>query len=167
MIFSFTKSVRFTFSLSISNLPVIILTAKADAVDIVKGFNLGADDYVTKPYNFEELLARIRARLKNTSSDSLLKVADLELDAQTFEVRRAGKKIELTPKEFKLLEYLMANSGHVLSRDMILSRVWLYSPDIESRAVDVYIGYLRDKIDKQSAKKLIKSVRGFGYMLKG
>lgn len=151
---------------SYPDLPVVILTARDRESDVIAGFKLGADDYVTKPYNAEELLARIRARLKHTASTKL-RVADLEFDTKKFEVRRAGRKINLTPKEFKLLEYLVANRGQVLSREMILSRVWLYSPDMETRAVDVYIGYLRKKIDSAFDKKLIISVRGFGYMIKG
>lgn len=148
------------------DLPIIILTARNASSDIVKGFNLGADDYITKPYNAEELLARIKARLKHAQTSSKLKVADLELNIKMFEVKRAGKVIKLTPKEFKLLEYLMVNKGRVLSRDMILSRIWLYSPDMETRAVDVYIGYLRKKVDSSFKQKLIHSVRGFGYMIK-
>lgn len=148
------------------DLPIIILTARNASSDIVKGFNLGADDYITKPYNTEELLARVKARLKHAQISSKLKVNDLELNVKTFEVKRDDKKIKLTPKEFKLLEYLMVNKGRVLSRDMILSRIWLYSPDMETRAVDVYIGYLRKKVDNGFKKKLIQSVRGFGYMIK-
>jgi two-component system response regulator MprA len=148
------------------NLPIIILTAKGSSRDVVSGFELGADDYIAKPYNAEELLSRIKVRLKTVTADHVLRVADLELDQRSFEVKRAGKKITLTPKEFNLLEYLMKNPGHVLSRDMILAKVWQYSFDIESRAVDVYVGYLRKKIDSGFPKKLIKSVRGFGYTLK-
>ncbi|HSX18978.1 MAG TPA: response regulator transcription factor [Candidatus Saccharimonadales bacterium] len=149
-------------------LPVIILTARGTSSDIVAGFDLGADDYVPKPYSADELLSRVKARLKQSQTSSAkLKIADLELETKTFEVRRGGKKIDLTPKEFKLLEYLMLNQGQVLSREMILSRIWMYSPDMESRAVDVYVGYLRKKIDSKFKKKLINSVRGFGYTLKG
>lgn len=149
------------------DLPIIILTARDTTSDIVSGLNLGADDYMTKPFVSDELLARIKARLRKTDGqDSKLGVSDLELDNQTIEVRRAGKQITLTPREFKLLHYLMSNKGRILTRDMILDRVWAYSPDIESRAVDVYIGYLRKKIDNGFAKKLLHSVRGFGYMIK-
>lgn len=146
---------------------VIILTAKDGALEIVHGLNLGADDYMTKPFLADELLARIRARLRNKDgSSSKLKVADLELDGETFEVRRDGKLIQLTPQEFKLLQYLMSNKGRILTREMILNRVWLHSPDIETRVVDVYMGYLRKKIDLKVGRKLIHSVRGFGYMIK-
>lgn len=148
------------------DLPVILLTARGTSADIVEGFKLGADDYVAKPYNIDELLARIGARLSNGPTSSKLVVGDLELNDKTFEVKRAGKKIKLTPKEFKLLEYLMTNQGQVLTRDMILSRVWMYSPDMQSRAVDVYIGYLKKKVDGGFGKKLIQSVRGYGYMIK-
>lgn len=149
------------------DLPILILTAKDSTSDIVAGLNLGADDYMTKPFVAEEFLARIKARLRPLGSDEAkLVVGDLELDPKTLEVKRAGKIVTLTPQEFKLLHYLMSNSGRVLTREMILNRVWLYSPDIESRVVDIYIGYLRKKIDAKSVKKLIKSVRGFGYMIK-
>jgi DNA-binding response OmpR family regulator len=129
---------------------------------------LGADDYVTKPFVADELLARITARLRNQSSvkDNKLVVGDLVLDNKTFEVQRGETSIQLTPQEFKLLEYLMNNKGRILTREMILNRVWLYSPDIETRVVDVYMGYLRKKIDQDFDKKLLHSVRGFGYMIK-
>ncbi len=149
------------------DIPVVILTAKDTVSDIVHGLNLGADDYMTKPFEADELLARIRARLRNHEGRrSKMKIADLELDNKTFEVKRGGKIIELTPQEFKLLQYLMNNKGRVLTRDMILNRIWLYSPDIETRVVDVYIGYLRKKIDGKFKKKLLYSIRGFGYMIK-
>lgn len=150
------------------NLPVVILTAKDTVADVVAGLNLGADDYVTKPFVADELLARITARLRNqnTSKDNKLTVGDLELDNKTFEVTRKGNPIQLTPQEFKLLEYLMNNKGRILTREMILNRVWLYSPDIETRVVDVYMGYLRKKVDQDFEKKLLHSVRGFGYMIK-
>lgn len=148
-------------------LPIIILTAKDTTSDIVEGLNLGADDYMTKPFVADELLARIKARLRgNEDNTGKLTVGDLELDNKSFEVKRAGKLVHLTPQEFKLLEYLMNNKGRILTREMILNRVWLYSPDIETRVVDVYMGYLRKKIDDDHKEKLLKSVRGFGYMIK-
>lgn len=149
------------------NMPIIILSAKSTTSDIVSGLNLGADNYIAKPFMIEELLARIKAQFKTMGNDIIkLKVADLELDNDSKEVRRAGKLIQLTPKEFELLYHLMSNVGRVLSRETILNKVWLYSPDIESRVVDVYIGYLRRKIDHRQKKKLIVSIRGFGYSIK-
>jgi len=149
------------------DLPVIILTAKDSINDIVNGLNLGADDYMTKPFVADELLARIKARLRTKGpSDSKLVVGDLELDNQSLEVKRGETLIQLTPQEFKLLQYLMSNKGRILTREMILNRVWLYSPEIETRVVDVYMGYLRKKIDSEYEKKLLHSVRGFGYMVK-
>src|SRR5260221_7439138 len=129
-------------------LPVIILTAKDSITDVVQGLNLGADDYITKPFVADELLARIKARFRNkTNNQTKLEVASLELDNKTFEVKRDNKPIQLTPQEFKLLQYLMTNKGRILTREMILNRVWMYSPDIETRVVDVYMGYLRKKVD--------------------
>lgn len=146
---------------------ILMLTARDKTSDIVTGLNLGADDYVTKPFKAEELLARIKARLRNGGEgEHNLVVGDLEFNKKTLEVTRNGKLIKLTPKELKLLEYLMVNKGRVLTREMILNRVWLYSPDIETRAVDVYIGYLRKKVDAEYKKKLIRSVPGYGYMIK-
>jgi len=148
-------------------LPVVILTAKDSVSDIVAGLNLGADDYMTKPFVADELLARIKARLRSKDdSETKLKVADLVLDNKTLEVKRGEKLVKLTPQEFKLLQYLMHNKGRVLTREMILNRIWLSSPDIETRVVDVYMGYLRKKIDADMEKKLIQSVRGFGYTIK-
>lgn len=148
-------------------IPIVILTARDSVNDVVQGLNLGADDYMTKPFAGEELVARIKARLRSKSGlDAKLKINDLEVDTKTLEVKRAGKEIKLTPKEFKLLEYLMSNAGQILTREMILNRIWLYSPDIETRVVDVYMGYLRKKIDSDFDKKLIHSVRGFGYTIK-
>lgn len=149
-------------------LPVIILTAKDSVSDKVQGLNIGADDYMTKPFSADELLARVKARLRQRSPSSpILQVEDLELNSETFEVKRSGNAILLTPQEFKLLEYLMQNKYRILTREMILSRVWAYSQEIETRVVDVYMGYLRKKIDKGFSKKLIQTVRGFGYMVKG
>jgi DNA-binding response OmpR family regulator len=149
------------------SLPVIILTAKDSISDIVQGLNLGADDYMTKPFVADEFLARIKARLRRTEgSDEILTIADLSLNSKTLEVTRGGKQIQLTPQEFKLLAYLMHNKGRILTREMILNRIWLYSSDVETRVVDVYMGYLRKKIDSDHKKKLLHSVRGFGYVVK-
>jgi len=147
------------------DLPIVILTAKDDVTEVIKGLNLGADDYITKPFVADELLARIRARLRH-GEEVKLQVGDLELNNKTFEVKRAGKLIQLSPHEFKLLQYLISNKARVLTREMILNRVWLYSYEVDTRVVDVYIGYLRKKIDSEYKKKLIHSVRGFGYMIK-
>lgn len=147
-------------------LPVMILTAKNEVGDIVKGFNLGADDYITKPFELDVLIARIKARLRHFGDNNRLTVDDLELDAKSFEVKRESRMITLSQKEFQLLEYLMANKGRVLTRDMILQRIWLSSDYIEPRVVDVYIGYLRKKIDLDHPKKLIRTMRGFGYTIR-
>lgn len=150
------------------DLPILILTAKDAVTDIVHGLSMGADDYMTKPFVADEFLARIKARLRKSGegTNGKLMVADLELDNNTLEVKRGTNLIQLTPQEFKLLQYLMNNKGRVLTREMILNRVWLYAPDVETRVVDVYMGYLRKKIDNRFVKKLLHSVRGFGYMIK-
>ncbi len=147
-------------------LPVIILTAKNKSVDVLGGFSLGADDYISKPFELEELMVRIRARIKKEYPSARLEVGDLTLDTQKMLVTRGGKEIILTPHEFKLLEFLLMNKGKVLTRDMILNRVWEYSYDVDTRVVDVYVGYLRKKIDFGYTKKLISSMRGFGYVIK-
>ncbi len=150
------------------SLPVIILSAKDAVSDKVKSLNIGADDYVSKPFDLAELLARIQARLRATgvNNEKTLRVGDLILDPKTLEVKRGSQEVQLTPQEFKLLQYLMLNPGIVLTREMILNRIWLYSPDVETRVVDVYMGYLRKKIDSGSNKKLLHSLRGFGYTIK-
>jgi DNA-binding response OmpR family regulator len=148
------------------SLPIIILTARDSSASVIQGFNLGADDYITKPFIADELLARIHARLKNQNGEATLAVDDLILNRSTLDVTRSEKPIHLTPKEFKLLEYLMTNKGRILTREMILNRVWLYAPNVETRVVDVYIGYLKKKVDEGAKNPLIKSVRGFGYTIK-
>lgn len=149
------------------NIAIIILTAKDTTADIVEGLDLGADDYITKPFTTEELLARVKARLRSKGTiDNTLKVGDLELNTTTFHVARNGNEVKLTPQEFKLLSYLMANKNQVLTREMILNRIWEHSQDVETRVVDVYIGYLRKKIDTSGYKKLIHSLRGFGYVMR-
>lgn len=148
------------------DLPVIILTAKNTTDDLVHSLGLGADDYVAKPFDIDELLARLKARLRGNQTQKVLQVADLELNSEKIEVSRNGQPLKLTQKEFSLLEYLMRNPGRVLSRNMILNRVWSYNTDVETRVVDVYIGYLRRKIDRPFKKKLIHSVTGFGYVIR-
>lgn len=149
------------------NLPIIMLTSKSSTSEKVEGLSMGADDYITKPFVTDEFLARIKTRLRNkNSSEPKIKIDDLELDSKKVEVRRGGRLISLTPHEFKLLEYLIHNRGVVLTREMILNRIWSYSLNVESRVVDVYMGYLRKKIDASSRKKLIHCIRGFGYTIR-
>lgn len=148
-----------------NDIPIIILTAKDATTDMVNTLNLGADDYITKPFVADVLLARVKARLRHGGEDNI-SIADLEVNSKTMEVKRNGRLIPLSPQEFKLLQYLATNKGRVLTREMILNRIWLYSYDVDTRVVDVYIGYLRKKIDSDFDKKLIHSVRGFGYIMK-
>lgn len=148
-------------------LPIIILTGRDSVADKVKGLNLGADDYITKPFVAEEFIARVHARLRKTDiGEEELTVGDLRLNTKSLEVKRGNKVLQLTPKEYHLLHYLMINKGRILTREMILNRVWFSSPDIETRVVDVYMGYLRKKIDSGFKKPVIQSVRGFGYTVK-
>lgn len=156
---SLAKEIKETYP----SLALIILTAQNQTHNIVQGFNFGADDYITKPFNNEELLARIKTRLKR--GNEVLNLADLELDNLTKSVFRKKQKIKLTKTEFNLLKYLLINKKQVLSRDMILSQVWGYDNDVNTRVVDVYMAYLRKKVDKNFKPKLIHSIRGFGYML--
>lgn len=149
------------------NLPIIMLTSKSSVSEKIQGLSAGADDYITKPLEPDEFLARVKARLRTqTNTSSKIKIDNLELDSKKVEVRRGGKIINLTPHEFKLLEYLIHNKGVVLTREMILNRIWAYSLNVESRVVDVYMGYLRKKIDSGSKKKLIHCIRGFGYTIR-
>jgi two-component system copper resistance phosphate regulon response regulator CusR len=148
--------------------PVLLLTVRATIEDKVLGLDSGADDYLTKPFAFQELLARIRAllRRKAEAGPPLLQVEDLVLDPARHLVTRGGEKIDLTSKEFALLEYLMRNAGRVLTRAMISEHVWNYDFDTETNVIDVYVNYLRRKIDSGGEKNLIHTIRGSGYVLK-
>ncbi|RTZ93284.1 MAG: DNA-binding response regulator, partial [Deltaproteobacteria bacterium] len=145
-----------------------ILTAKDTVDDIVAGLEGGSDDYLTKPFAFAELLARIRALLRRSQEQkvSTLKVADLTLNPLTREVKRGDRKIELTSKEYALLEYFMRNVNRVLTRTLISEHVWNYEFDPMTNVVDVYVNYIRKKIDQKSDTKLIHTVRGVGYIMK-
>ena len=149
--------------------PVLILTARGQIQDKVEGLDSGADDYLTKPFSFEELLARIRALIRRpkTISTTKLTVSDLALDPKLYTVVRSGKQIRLSSKEFALLEYLMRNSSKILSKEQIISHVWNYDADILPNTVEVYIRNLRNKIDKpfKDKKPLLETVRGFGYRI--
>ncbi len=147
--------------------PVLLLTARDTVEDRVKGLNLGADDYLTKPFAFEELLARLRALMRRGASGApVLKFEDLSLDPATRKARRGDLEIELTVKEYALLEYLLRNPNRVLTRILIAEHVWDQTFDSETNVVDVYINHLRSKIDKDFSKKLIHTIRGVGYVLK-
>lgn len=149
--------------------PILFLTAKDKLKDKVDGLNAGADDYLIKPFAFEELLARVKALLRRQPNqiNHVLKIDDLSLDTNTFEVKRGKTKINLTQKEFALLEYLMRSPNRILTKDNIIAHVWDYDADILPNTVEVYIGYLRGKIDKPfpEKKKLIHTARGFGYKI--
>jgi two-component system OmpR family response regulator len=151
------------------NTPVIILSAKGSIDDRVKGLQTGSDDYLTKPFAFSELLARVQALIRRTggiSEPNRLSVGDLFMNLLTREVIRAGRKFELQPLEFSLLEYLMRNAGKVVSKTMIMEHVWDYNFDPQTNVVEARICRLREKIDKDFPKKLIHTVRGVGYVLK-
>jgi two-component system, OmpR family, copper resistance phosphate regulon response regulator CusR len=147
--------------------PVLILSAKDGVEDRVRGLNEGADDYLVKPFSFDELIARIRAVIRRRSDPGppAARVGDLEMDPATRKVTRGGKRISLTPKEFSLLEYLVRHQGTVVTRTMIAEHVWDQHFDSFTNVIDVYIRYLRSKIDDPFPKKLIHTVRGVGYVL--
>jgi len=150
------------------NTPVLLLTVRAAVEDKVLGLDAGADDYLTKPFAFQELLARVRALLRRRAEAEavILRVADLTLDSARRLVRRGEEKIELTPREFTLLDYLMRNPGRVLTRTLIAERVWGYDFDPMTNVIDVYVNYLRKKVDADREPKLIHTVRGVGYVLR-
>ena len=149
--------------------PIIILTAKGSTTDKVAGLDAGADDYMLKPFAMDEIMARVRALLRRPSDQhaTVLRVRDLALDTTTYEVKRNGKVIQLTSKEFSLLEYLMRNQGRPLSKNEIISHVWDYEADVLPNTVEVYIRYLRQKIDDPFDYPLIRTARGFGYSIQG
>jgi DNA-binding response OmpR family regulator len=149
--------------------PVLMLTARDTVPDRVRGLDAGADDYLTKPFALEELLARVRAlsrRASDRGDDEMVQVGDLTLDLARHEARRDGRTIELTAREFGLLEYLMRNAGRVLTRQQITDHVWGYDSGTTSNVVEIYISYLRDKVDRGFSRPLIRTVRGVGYTLK-
>jgi len=151
-----------------NKVPILVLTAKDTVEDIVKGLDEGCDDYLTKPFEFIEFLARVRALLRREKGEKepVLKIADLTLSLVTHKVMRKGKEIELTSKEYALLEYFMRNPDKVLTRTMITEHVWDYHFDSMTNVIDVYVNYLRRKIDKDFEPKLIHTIRGVGYIMK-
>lgn len=150
------------------NTPILLLTAKGAVEDKVMGLNKGADDYLTKPFAFSELLARVRSLLRRGQAETKteLMVGDLSLDLVSHKVNRNGEEIELTGKEYSLLEYFMRNEGKVLTRTMIAEHVWDYNFDTFTNVIDVYVNHLRKKIDKQYPAKLLHTLRGVGYVMK-
>ena len=150
--------------------PILLLTALGTTENIVTGLNSGADDYLVKPFKFSELEARIAALARRSSQEhrpnSLIQIEDLEIDNRAKSVKRNGETIQLTAKEFKLLYYLASNAGNILSRENILENVWDINFDMNTNVVDVYINYLRNKIDKPYSNKLIQTIKGLGYIIK-
>ncbi len=149
--------------------PILVLSARGSLDDKLKGFQSGSDDYLTKPFSFSELLARLQALLRRTTrnqSQNVLSVGDLQMNLLSRTIHRSNREIELQPREFALLEYLMRNSGNVVSKTMILEHVWDYHFDPQTNVVDVLVHRLRNKIDKDFQTKLIQTVRGVGYVLK-
>lgn len=151
-----------------ASLPVIMLTARDSTEDKIEGLDAGADDYVSKPFSFDELLARIRAALRRRQPQGreILRVSDLTLNTAAREAIRGERRVELTTREYDLLEFLVRHAGQVVSKEAIFERVWGYTFDIDSDAVKVYISYLRSKLSKDGEQNLIHTVRGIGYVLK-
>ena len=150
-----------------SRVPIVMLTARDATLDKVHSLDLGADDYVTKPFEIEELVARMRALLRRAEGEEILRVADLEVNTATREVRRGEREIELTAREYELLQFMARHPRRVHSREFILSRVWDQEFEVTTNVVEVYIAYLRKKIDAPGERRLIHTVRGAGYALKG
>ena len=150
-----------------SKVPVVMLTARDTTMDKVHSLDLGADDYVTKPFEMDELLARIRALLRRAEGEEILRVANLEVNTATREVRRGERDIDLTAREYDLLEFMARNPRRVLSREFLLSRVWDQEFGVTTNVVEVYIAYLRKKVDAPGEQRLIQTIRGAGYALKG
>src|SRR5215207_5183296 len=150
-----------------NRVPVIMLTARDTPADKVHSLDIGADDYLTKPFDTEELMARLRALLRRVEGDEVLRVSDLEINTATREVRRGERRVDdLTVREYELLEFMARNPRRVLSRDLLLSRVWGQEFGVETNVVDVYVGYLRKKIDTSGDTRLIQTIRGVGYALR-
>ena len=151
-----------------SGVPILMLTAKDAVEDIASGLDSGSDDYLTKPFSFVELVARVRALLRRKTKEKtdLLTIDDLILSTSTHRVKRGGREIELTAKEYALLEYFMRNPNRILTRTLITEHVWDYHFDPSTNVIDVYVNYLRKKIDQGFEKKLIHTIRGSGYMIK-
>ena len=154
-----------------ADLPVLMLTARDDTTDRVRGLDIGADDYLVKPFAYEELLARVRALLRRRSREAAdggakLTLVDLTIDTKSHEVRRAGRAIELTAQEFNLLVYLVRHARQVLSRDQLLEGVWGFGSGVTSNVVDVYVGYLRQKLEAAGEPRILHTVRGVGFVLR-
>lgn len=148
--------------------PILILTARSQLQEKIEGLDLGADDYLTKPFAFEELLARIRALIRRPPEvlETILQVGELQLNPQKFTVTRNNEVLQLSAKEFSLLEFLMRHKNTIVTKDQIIAHVWNYEADVLPNTVEVYIGYLRNKVDKPFSKALIHTIRGFGYTIR-
>lgn len=150
------------------DVPVLLITAKGEVEERVKGLDIGADDYIAKPFDFSELLARLKAVIRRSKGkpSPIIKIGDLIIDTNSRTVKRAEKEIKLSATEYKILEYLAINSGRVVSRTELIDHIYDFEFDLDSNVIDVYINYIRNKIDKGSNKQLIQTMRGVGYVLK-